>query len=71
MKQKLLTVPEAAELLNITARAAWMRVYRNQIPHKRWGHKVVISSTELENFINSLPGPSAKEAAAKVEDHAT
>jgi len=68
--QKLLTVKEAAALLGITERAAWMRIYRNELPHKRWSRKVVIVAGDLETFINSLPGPSAKEAAAKVEDHA-
>ena len=61
---------EAAEVLGITERAAWMRIYRNELPHKRWSRKVVIVAGELESFINGLPGPSAKEAAAKIEEHA-
>lgn len=67
--KKLLTVKEAAGVLGITERAAWMRIYRNELPHKRWSRKVVVVAGELETFINSLPGPSAKEAAAKAEEH--
>ena len=65
--KRLLTVREAAEELNITERAAWQRIYRHQLPHRRWGRKVVVPVAELEKFIESLPGVSAKEAAAKVE----
>jgi len=68
--KKLLSVKEAAAELGITERAAWQRIYRNELPHKRWSRKVVVVAGELETFINSLPGPSAKEAAAKVKEHA-
>ena len=65
--KRLLTVREAAEELNITERAAWQRIYRHQLPYRRWGRKVVVPAAELEKFIESLPGVSAEEAAAKVE----
>jgi excisionase family DNA binding protein len=70
MKKRLLTVPEAAQELGITERAAWQRVYRGQIPFRRWGKKVVIPADELDLFIKSLPGLNAEQAAAKVEEHA-
>jgi len=63
--QKLLSVKEAATILSITERAAWLRIYRNQLPHRRWGRKVIISLSELQKFIDALPGPTAEEAAQR------
>ena len=60
-----LTVREAAALLGETERGLWMEVYRRQIPHRRWGKKVVILRDELEAFLKSLPGVTAEEAAEK------
>jgi len=54
--KRLLTVREAAEELNMTERAAWQHIYRHQLPHCRWGRKVVVPAAELEKFIESLPG---------------
>ncbi len=68
--KKLLSVRDAAAELSITERAAWQRIYRNELPHRRWGGKVVIVASELEKFIASLPGLSAEEASAKIEEHA-
>ena len=65
--KKVLTIPEAAQELGITERAAWQRVYRKQIPFRRWGRKVVVPIDELETFIKSLPGATAEEAAAGAE----
>ena len=64
---KFLTVREAAAELNITERAVWQRIYRNELPHRRWGRKVVVVASELERFIASLPGVTAEEATAKIE----
>jgi len=64
--KRLLTVREAAEELNITERAAWQHIYRHQLPHRRWGRKVVVPAAELEKFIESLPGVNAEEAIARV-----
>jgi excisionase family DNA binding protein len=55
-QKKVLTVPEAAQELGITERAAWQRVYRKQIPFRRWGRKVVVIADELDNFLKGLPG---------------
>lgn len=70
MKKRVLTIPEAAQELGITERAAWQRVYRGQIPFRRWGRKVVVPADELDTFIKSLPGATAEEAAAKAEEAA-
>lgn len=57
-----LTVPEAAARLGISERAAWQRIYRGQLPHRRWGRRVIIPQDELEEFIKALPGCSVEEA---------
>ena len=69
-EKKLLSVKEGAVELGITERAAWQQIYRNKLPHRRWGGKVVIVASELEKFIAALPGLSAEEALAKIQDAA-
>lgn len=64
--KRFLTIPEAAQELGITERAAWQRVYRRQIPFRRWGKKVVVIRDELELFIKNLPGATAEEAAERL-----
>ena len=62
-----LTVREAAVLLNESERAIWMQVYRHQIPHRRWGKKVIILRDELDAFLHALNGTSVDDALAKAE----
>lgn len=64
--KKTLTVPEAAEEIGITERALWQRIYRNEFPHRRWGKKVVILRSELDAFLQNLPGVAVEQATAKV-----
>lgn len=52
----------------ITERAVWMRIYRNQLPHRRWGRRVLIPVRELERFLNNLPGVDAEEARERIGD---
>lgn len=65
--KKYLTVPEAAARLGITERAAWQRIYRGQLPHRRWGRRVIIPLDELEEFLEKLPGCSVKEALEEIQ----
>jgi excisionase family DNA binding protein len=65
---KYLKVPEAAQLLGISDKAAWQRLYRGELPHRRWGRRVLIPLDELERFISALPGRTADEAVAAVEE---
>lgn len=65
--KRYLTIPEAAELLGITERAAWQRIYRGQLPHRRWGRRVLVPLDELERFLEHLPGCSADQALHVVE----
>jgi excisionase family DNA binding protein len=63
---KYLKVPEAATFLGISEKAAWQRLYRGELPHKRWGRRVLIPMDELEKFLAALPGITADEAAVTV-----
>lgn len=68
MKKTLtLTVTEAAELLGITERAAWQRIYRGLLPHRRCGKRVTILRDELEEYLRSLPGVTVGEAIERAE----
>ena len=60
--KKLLTIPEVAARLGISERATWQRIYRGQLPHRRWGRRVMILADELEEFLKALPGCSVEEA---------
>jgi hypothetical protein len=69
-EQVALTVPQAAKITGQTARALWLDIYRGRVPHRRHGHRVIILRDELLAFLKRLPGLSAEEAAAKIEEHA-
>lgn len=64
--KKYLTVPEAAVRLGISERAAWQHMYRGQLPHRRWGRRVIVPLDELETFLKQLPGCSIEEALEEV-----
>lgn len=66
-KTLTLTVPEAADLLGITERAAWQRIYRGLLPHRRCGKRVVILREELEEYLRSLPGVTVSAAVERAE----
>lgn len=59
------TVAEAADRAGITERAAWLKIYRGHFPHRRWGRRVIVPKSELEAFLEALPGVSAEEALTK------
>lgn len=69
--KKYLTVPEVAARLGISERAAWQRIYRGQLPHRRWGRRVMIPQDELEQFLNQLPGCSVEEALEEIRGGGT
>jgi len=68
MERTYLSVPEAAAVLGISAKALWQRLYRGEVPYRRWGRRVFIPSEELESFLSALPGKTANEAVAAVEE---
>jgi hypothetical protein len=66
--RKYLTVPETAVETGKTVRAVWHDIYRGKVPYKRWGRKILVPRTELEKFLNSLPGVNAEEAVTRAKE---
>jgi len=54
--QDYLDVPEAAALLNRTEAAIYRLVARRQIPHRKYGRRLIFKRSELERLIETLPG---------------
>ena len=50
-----LTVKEVAQALGISEQGVRMKIYRRQIPARRWGRRVIILREDLERFMRSLP----------------
>ena len=66
--KKYLTVSEAAPPLGLTEKALRQRIFRGQIPYRKLGRRVLIPADELEQFLTTLPGTTAAEAVAAVEE---
>ena len=66
--KKVLSFEEAKAILNIEDKALRQRIYRCQVPYKRWGGRIVFFRDELEQFLATLPGVSVQEAVARVEN---
>ena len=65
---KHLTVEQTAEELGLTIKAVRQRIARGQLPFRKLGKRVLIPATELDTFLATLPGRTAKEAVAAMED---
>ena len=52
----LLDVREAAAFLGVTEKTLRARVARHQVPFRVWGGRVVFVRTELDEFLDQLPG---------------
>jgi excisionase family DNA binding protein len=66
--KKYLTISEAAEPLGLSEKALRQRIFRGQIPYRKLGRRVLIPADELEKFLTALPGKTADEAVAAVEE---
>jgi len=62
-----LDVRHAAALLGLSEKATRARVARRLIPFRKLGGRVVFLRIELEAWLSSLPGCTATEARANVE----
>jgi excisionase family DNA binding protein len=51
-----LTVKQVAILLSCTELALYKRVSRNEIPYRKWGKKILFLKTDIEQFLQGLPG---------------
>ena len=61
MREKLLGVEEAGEMLGRTTHAIYRLVERRQIPYRKSGRRVLFLESELRAFIEALPGISLEE----------
>ena len=66
MNGKLLSVRQTSEILGISEKAVYQRVYRRQIPFRKMGRRVLISQEELVDFLAGLPGVDVKQALDSV-----
>lgn len=64
---RYLTVAEVAAKLGMTPKAVYVRVTRGEIPHRRWGRKLVFCEAEIDHFLSALPGVSVLGALARQE----
>ena len=58
MRERLLGVEEAAEMIGRTTHAVYRLVERRQIPYRKSGRRVLFVESELKAFIEALPGLS-------------
>ena len=70
MGPRYLTVVRTAELLGCTTKAVRQRIARGELPHRRWGRRILIPAAELEEFLEALPGQSVRQAVVAVEGRA-
>jgi hypothetical protein len=63
---EILTIPAAAALLGLTAKALRLRIGRGEFPSRTLGRRRMILRRDLEAFLDGLPGVSVKSALAAV-----
>jgi excisionase family DNA binding protein len=61
MIDRLLTIEEAAERLGRTTLAIYRLVERRKIPFRKAGRRVLFLESELQKFIEALPGLSLED----------
>ena len=61
MTEKLLNIVDAAAVLGKTPHAVYQMVARRQIPYRKSGRRVFFVGSELQAFIEALPGISLED----------
>ena len=61
MREKLLGVEEAAEILGRTTHAVYRLIERRQISYRKSGRRLLFLESELKAFIEALPGLSLED----------
>ena len=56
-----LAVSDAAAFLNRTEAAIYRLVARRQIPYRKYGRRLVFRRSELEQYLEALPGVTLEE----------
>ena len=67
IKERLLGVEGAAEMLGRSENAVRRMVERRQIPFRKSGRRVLFLESELRAFIDALPGVSLEEVRQRQE----
>jgi excisionase family DNA binding protein len=52
----VLSVKEMADLLGCSEQAVYKQVYRQSLPYRKFGRKVIFLRQEVEAYLNGLPG---------------
>jgi excisionase family DNA binding protein len=52
----VLSVKDMAALLRCSEQAVYKKVYRQALPYRKLGRKVIFLQQELEAYLNGLPG---------------
>jgi excisionase family DNA binding protein len=52
----VLSVKEMAALLGCSEQAVYKQVYRQALPYRKLGRKVIFLRQEVEAYLNGLPG---------------
>lgn len=55
-----LNIAEAATLIGRTPTAIYRMVARRQIPHRKYGRRLLLKRTELLGVLDALPGVSVE-----------
>ena len=51
-KRKFIDVQEASEITGFKVRTIYIKVHKNEIPHRKIGGKLVFDESELEEFMS-------------------
>lgn len=52
----VLSVKDMAALLGCSKQAVYRKVYRQALPYRKMGRKVIFLRREVEAYLNGLPG---------------
>ena len=67
-EKEFLDIREAAWVLNCSVGHLYIAIKDGTIPHRRWGQKgILFRRSQLNKFIDDLPGVSVEEALANRE----
>ena len=67
MREKLLGVEEASEMLGRTRNGIRRMVERRQLPFRKNGKRLLFLESELLGFIEALPGVSLEEICPQID----
>lgn len=60
-RQAVFDIPRAAALLGLTEKALRRQVERGRIPFRRLGRKLIFLESEIQAWLETLPGVTLKD----------